>query len=201
MNDRVATRSALIELRDERHSMREGFTFLDEKCLLLAGAMLGELARFERLWTEYGAAQAVAADALRAALARHGLEELTIYPLAPGTAAGPVLRSTQRSTMGVPLVDATCTVELPKVIEPLLRTPEADACAQAHAALLRIATELAATGANLERLRHEYQRSSRRARALDAVLLPEIEHDVDEMALRLEEQEREEAIFMRPRGQ
>ena len=50
MSERVATRSVLLELREERSSMREGFTFLDEKCLLLAGSMLRELTRFESLW-------------------------------------------------------------------------------------------------------------------------------------------------------
>ena len=37
------TRAALLELQDERHAMREGYVFLDEKCLLLAGEMLRQL--------------------------------------------------------------------------------------------------------------------------------------------------------------
>ena len=36
MNDLTPTRSLLIALGDERRTMREGYAFLDEKCLLLA---------------------------------------------------------------------------------------------------------------------------------------------------------------------
>ncbi len=199
MNDRVATRSTLLELRDERHSMREGYTFLDEKCLLLAGAMLRELTRFEALWREYATLQVRAEDTLRAALGRHGLQGLALYPLDPASMGGLALNIRKSSVMGVPLVDVVTDIRLPVVVDPLLRTPEADACARAHADLLRVGTELAAVSGNLERLDHEYRRTSRRARALDGVLLPELEHDIDEMALNLEEQEREEAIMMRPR--
>ncbi|MCL4763568.1 MAG: hypothetical protein KJ018_17630, partial [Burkholderiales bacterium] len=45
MADVTPTRGALLELVDERRAMREGHGFLDEKCLLLAGALLQELAR------------------------------------------------------------------------------------------------------------------------------------------------------------
>lgn len=201
MSDRVATRSTLIELREERYSMREGFTFLDEKCLLLAGAMLRELTRYQALWKEHAACMQLAEEALRAALGRHGLEGLAIYPLAAEPTATPLsINHEHRSIMGVPLLDASCKSTPPAVAAPLLRTPEADACAQAHARLLRNATELAAAGANLERLRHEYRRTSRRARALDGVLLPELDRDVEDMTLALEELEREEAISMRPRA-
>lgn len=200
MSERVATRSVLLELREERASMREGFTFLDEKCLLLAGALLRELTRYQALWCELTELARNAESALSGALGRHGLESLTIYPLA-GAAPEPrfVLYPERRSVMGVPLLDASSRVDLPTVSEPLLRTPEADACAIAHAQLLRKAVELAAVGANLERLQHEYQRTSRRARALDGVLLPELDQDVSEMSLLFEEQEREEAILMRKR--
>lgn len=197
MSERVATRSALLELADERYAMAEGYAFLDEKCLLLAGAMLVELRRYEALWREHARLAQAAEDALRAALGRHGLEGLAAYPLADPSAGSFELRLTRRSIMGVPLVDATAGVRPPTVATPLLRTPEADACAQAHAELLRHAVLLAAAGANLERLQHDYQTSSRRARALDGVLLPEIAGEIAQMTTTLDEQEREDAIYMR----
>lgn len=197
MSERVATRSVLLELREERSSMREGFTFLDEKCLLLAGEMLRELTRYEALWNAHAQLAHQAEEALRAALGRHGLEGLAAYPLAARTADSFELRVTRRSIMGVPLVDATADVRPPAVAAPLLRSPEAADCVQVHAALLQNAVQLAATGANLERLMHDYQMSSRRARALDGVLLPEIGEDIAQMATTLEEQEREDAIYMR----
>ena len=42
--DLTPTRSAALDLRDERRGMQEGYGFLDEKCLLLAGAILMALA-------------------------------------------------------------------------------------------------------------------------------------------------------------
>lgn len=200
MSERVATRSVLLKLREERASMREGFTFLDEKCLLLAGAMLRELTRYEGLSQQLERILEDADDSLRAALGRHGLEGLSSYPLREDADEQRfVLNIEHRSVMGVALLDASCKITPPEVSAPLLRTPEAAACTVAHAQLLGAVTELAAAGANLERLQHEYRRASRRARALDGVLLPELDQDVSEMALLFEEQEREEAILMRPR--
>ena len=56
---------------------------------------------------------------------------------------------------------------------------------------------VAAVAGNLERLSLEYRRAVRRARALQDVLLPEIDRDVYEIETRLEELEQEDAISMR----
>ncbi len=45
MTDITPTRGIALELNDERRAMHEGYVFLDEKCLLLAGEMLRELER------------------------------------------------------------------------------------------------------------------------------------------------------------
>ena len=59
------------------------------------------------------------------------------------------------------------------------------------------AARLAATIANLERLRQGYARSARLARAQEDVLLPEIDETLQEVDSALEEPEREEAIRVR----
>jgi V/A-type H+-transporting ATPase subunit D len=79
-------------------------------------------------------------------------------------------------------------------------SPEAEACRAAFMALVAQAPALAAVIGNLERLRIEYRRAVRRARALNDVLLPELDHDVRDIELRLEELEQEDAIAMRPRA-
>ena len=56
---------------------------------------------------------------------------------------------------------------------------------------------VAAVEGNLERLSLEYRRSVRRARALQDVMLPELDHTIYEIDSRLEELEREDAIWMR----
>ena len=44
--DITPTRSAALDLKDERRAMQEGYTFLDEKCLVLAAEMLGRARRY-----------------------------------------------------------------------------------------------------------------------------------------------------------
>jgi len=61
---------------DERRAMDEGYVFLDEKCLLLAGEMLHELERYSALQRAFLKAWETAAAALQAAVARNGLELL-----------------------------------------------------------------------------------------------------------------------------
>ena len=56
---------------------------------------------------------------------------------------------------------------------------------------------LAASSGNLERLSLEYRRSVRRARALQDVLLPELDRSIADIESRLEELEQEDAIWMR----
>ena len=51
--------------------------------------------------------------------------------------------------------------------------------------------------ANLERLRAEYARTARRARAMEDVLLPEIDGTLSAIDTALEELEREEAVRVR----
>jgi V/A-type H+/Na+-transporting ATPase subunit D len=66
--------------------------------------------------------------------------------------------------------------------------------------LLPIAARLAVLTGNLERLRVEYLRTSRRARALEDVLLPEMDARIDVIDNALEELEREEAVRVRRQG-
>ncbi len=104
VTEATPTRAVALELMDERRAMREGYVFLDEKCLLLAGAIMAELARYQTLARALAAAHDAATDALRAAVGRHGLEGLAVYPAAAqGDARLDVQR---RSVMGVPLQDA-----------------------------------------------------------------------------------------------
>ena len=74
------THSAFLELREERQGMEEGYHFLDEKRLILAATMLGELQRYEVALNEFRSDYAAAVESLKAALARHGLEELQAQP-------------------------------------------------------------------------------------------------------------------------
>ena len=194
MADATPTRSAVLELKDERSAMHEGYVFLDEKCLLLAGEILRELALHARARDALQAAHDSAVAALKAAVARNGLEGLQVYPRAGLDTVR--LRAARRSLMGVALLDAELVGPSDRAAPAVDRSPEADGCRDAFRALLDCAVVLGAHAGNLERLSLEYRRSVRRARALQDVLLPECDRTVVEVETRLEELEQEDAIWM-----
>ncbi|MBK1717879.1 V-type ATP synthase subunit D [Thiocystis violacea] len=195
----VPTQSALLELKEERIGLREGYRFLDEKRLILAAEILAEIADYEREKVLFDADQAKAAEALQAAVVRHGFEGLSLYP--PVQDLDVRIELKPRVVLGVTLHEASLTGEAP--IPPAVSvaaSPEADACRAAFIGLVPRAARLAARVANLERLRVDYARAARRARALEDVLLPETEERINGIETVLEELEREEAIRARLGG-
>jgi len=195
MSEFTPTRSVVLELKDERRAMQEGYVFLDEKCLLLAGEMLRELERHTELERAFAAAWDEAVAALQRAIARHGLEGLEVYPPVDLDAA--TVRRVPRSLMGVALQDAELMADAAPAPPSVERSPEAEACRRAFGALLAQAAPLAAAAGNLTRLEQEYRRAVRRARALQDVLLPELDRTLYDIESRLEELEQEDAIWMR----
>jgi V/A-type H+-transporting ATPase subunit D len=76
-------------------------------------------------------------------------------------------------------------------------SPEAAACAQAFRDLLPLLAGLAASAASATRLAAEYRRTERRARALENVLLPEIERALAAIDEQLSLADQEEAVRIR----
>lgn len=194
MSELTPTRSVVLELRDEQRAMRQGHEFLDEKCLLLAGEIVRELAHYARLEADIVAACEAATRALAAAVLRHGLEGLQVYP--PGDLAGASLARRQRSLMGVRLIEASLATNVAVADPPVDPSPEAERLRLACAAVADRSAALAAVAGNLERLSLEYQRSLRRARAIADVILPEMERVTRDLETRIEELEQEDATFM-----
>jgi V/A-type H+-transporting ATPase subunit D len=196
VTDVTPTRSVVLEMKDERRAMHDGYVFLDEKCLLLAGEILLELGRYATLQAEFAREHDHAFDALQSAVLRHGLEGVQVYP--PHVPAGAQIECTVRSLMGVRLQEAVLVRGPAAPIDPAVdRSAEADACRERFVALVAVATPLAALAGNLERLQHEYRRAVRRARALQDVLLPELDRNIGELETRLEELDQEDAVWMR----
>lgn len=192
------TRAALLELKDEQRAMHEGYVFLDEKCLLLAGEILRELARHAEMQRTLEAAHEAAMAALQAAIARHGLHGLQVQPAA--AQQGARLQREPGALMGVRLQQARWTPADEAAPAAVNDSPEARACRHAFVALAVAAAPMAAVAGNLLRLSQEYRRSVRRARALNDVLLPELGRDIHAVQTRLEELEQEDAILMRRRA-
>ena len=193
--DLTPTRSIVLELADERRAMHEGYVFLDEKCLLLASELLRELRRYAELRRTFAAAWEDALARLQAAVARHGLEGVQLQP--PAELATARVTVTPQTLMGVRLQDAALAGAATPAAPTVDPSPEVETCRQAFARLLARAVPLAAVSGNLERLHHEYRRAVRRARALQDVLLPELDHTIREIDTRLAELEQEDAIWMR----
>jgi V/A-type H+-transporting ATPase subunit D len=197
MAEFTPTRSLAIALQDERRTMREGYAFLDEKCLLLAGEMLREVRLWQQRQRVWRAAWREARAALREAIARHGLSGLQTYPAAVLTL--PVSRR-PHALLGVQMQSAqidTSAASAPPGAPAAQPSPEAQACRRAFVALLPLLVELAALSGDLARLHAEYKRTVRRVRALQDVLLPEIEHTLLEIETSLEELEQDEAAVLR----
>jgi V/A-type H+/Na+-transporting ATPase subunit D len=189
MSDFTPTRSLAIQLADERRTMREGYAFLDEKCLLLAGRMLAELRRWRAATRELAALQSTARAQLAAAIARHGLNGLQVYA---------AVASTERNDLlGVALLDAHLAGEAPAPPPAVHPSPEAEACRRAFQAMIAKMIEMAALSGNLARLHAEYRKTVRRVRALQDVLLPELERTLGEIETSLEELEQDEYGFLR----
>lgn len=195
MSARSATRSEVIALRDERRAMKEGCAFLDEKCLLLAAAMVTELRRVDALEAQLAPLQAHAREALARALARHGLKGLESQPPLPAGERRLAIR--RRSLLGVTLHDASIEGAAGAAMPAANPSPEARECRAAFAALLPLIARRAAMSANLARLQAEYKRTVRRVRALEDVVLPEIERDLEAMEGTLAEFEQDEALWAR----
>ncbi len=195
MSEATPTRSVVLEMKDERHAMHEGYVLLDEKCLVLAGEMLRGLARYDALRSVFLKAFTAAIARLQDAIARHGLHGIQVYP---GGDDGQVrLMRTTRTLMGVTMQEAALVGDASATARAFDPSPEAEECRHAFAAAVSAAAPLAAVTGNLARLFLEYGRSVRRARALQDVLLPELDRDVLELETRLEELEQEDAIWMR----
>lgn len=195
MSSESPTRSRLIALGEERRAMREGYVFLDEKCLLLAAEMTAELKRHDLLCEAFAEAQREARRRLEAALLRHGLDGLAVYP-AP--AAECVEAHVRRSSLlGVALCRAEAELRPTTVPTAVFPSPEAEACRAAFVALAAAAVPLAAARGNLLRLHSEYRRTLRRACAIHDVVLPEIELEFGDVEVQLDEMEREEALWIR----
>jgi len=195
----VPTRSAVLELKAERVVVSEAYNFLDEKRLLLAAELLRQLAEYERLQQEFEQLRQQAVTALLHAVAQHGLQGLSVYPAAVIKAAH--LETETRNFMGVTLTDTRLQlVEDSAAAIAACPSSEANICKEAFRKLLDLSSRIAGVSGNLYRLLVEYRLTERRARALENVILPEIEETLHVMTTHLEELEFEDAVRVRVRG-
>lgn len=204
MQNKPVSRAGLLELRNERRVVEDGHRFLDEKRALLAHAVLERLAGFETGLGAFGDNERRAHDALEQAVGVEGLEALQLR--APLASMERRLGRRTTSFLGITVVeDASLqedTAAREQAGEPRDMPPssEAEACARRFADLVTQALPLATELGNLLRLMREFQRTQRRVRALEKVVLPELHDDERRMEDALEEVEQEDALRVRLSG-
>ncbi len=199
-SEQAPTRAAVLELKAEHVVVGEAYDFLDEKRLLLAAELLQQLTRYQQLLAELEAISAQAHQSLVAAIKRHGLQGLSVYPAATDVFKMEVERG---NLMGVTLLDTQISMSEPETgagAHTLANNPSVEArqCQAVFRELLATSALLAGISGNLYRLFTEYRRTERRARALENVILPDIEKALARMNAYLEETDLEDAIRARP---
>ena len=172
----ATTRVALLELKDEQQLVQEGYRLLDEKRILLAGEIRRQLAQLREQRREFAAAERAARAALESALERHGLDGLAVH--APASFVPEALVVARSRLLGLALLEARLrppVAPLPCGLAADAASAAARACARAFRELLARAVALAACELSLRRLTLEYVRTERRTRAIENILLPEID--------------------------
>lgn len=196
----AATRIAQLELKDEQRLVEEGYELLDEKRIRLVAEIRVQLGYLRRWQAEVRKAQGAARDGLTAALSRHGMDELWLYP--PLTAEESELELARTRLFGLDLLRTQWQPAVARLGErPVNPSPEARNCARSHRSLLGPVVMSAVCSLNLRRLLREYVRTERRARAIENVLLPEIETSlkiIDEQLEILDQEEIARARRHRP---
>jgi V/A-type H+/Na+-transporting ATPase subunit D len=194
----IATRIAQLELKDEQRLVKEGYELLDEKRIRLVAEIRDQLGRLRLRQIEVRKAQETAKSALRAALSRHGIDELSVYPIL--SAVDGELEFARTRLFGLEILEAAWHIAAPHPAQqPVNPSPEARDCARDYRALLEPLVMSAACSLNLRRLMREYVRTERRARAIENVLLPEIERNLKYVDEQLELLDQEEIARVRQR--
>ncbi len=191
MAEIIPTRGAALDLAEEKRFLQTGYEFLDEKRMLLASTLLEELEHLRASRRAYDAAMQTARAALKAAIARHGVDSLALYPTGAGQFSG--LRVTTRNFLGLRLLESPVPDWTPPdPVETVDASEAAETCRAAFGALVPLAARLALCTRNIQRLIREYRATERRSRALENVILPETEAKqawIDEFLTELDQEE------------
>lgn len=192
----LATRVAFLELQDERRLVQEGYELLDEKRMLLATEIMRQLRRHRELKETLAVHEREAREALEAAVDACGFDDLTVHP--KRSLEESLLRTNAQHFLGITLQDAALDAPVQGADPPSPTPfPEARACGWAFRGLVADHAAVAACAGNLRRLVREYTRTERRARALENVVIPEIDVSLRYIEEQLDAVDQEEAVRVR----
>jgi V/A-type H+-transporting ATPase subunit D len=144
----TASRSAFLELQDEKKLVNDGYEFLDEKRILLAAELLRQREAWRRARATFMERWDEAAKLVPVAVGDQGLEGLRVHPR--HTLGGAGLEISERPYVGQVLLEATLDAgsnELSR--DPVRPSRDVRRLADAFRGLLEAAAPLAAVTANL----------------------------------------------------
>jgi V/A-type H+-transporting ATPase subunit D len=194
--EQTPTRATVLALRAEQTVVKEAYDFLDEKRLLLAAELMRQLEHYERLLAEFEKKRQSACKSLIAAIQRHGLQGISVYPAA--SLEGARIETSRRNLMGVTLQETQWPVPASQTVTAASNpSAAAEQCRDMFREIFRLGAVLAGVSGNLHRLSAEYRLTERRARALENIILPDIERALGRMSTYLEELDMEDAIRTR----
>ena len=192
---RTVSRSAFLELREEEKLVNSGYEFLDEKRVQLAAEMLRQREAYREARARFLAACEQASAALVEAASAEGLEALQLLPAMPLGDARTLID--ERKFVGLTLLAARFEADDEQGGNLAASSGVVRDCSHAFREVVSLGVPLAALAASLERLMHEYQRTERRVRALENVILPEIRDELATMEEHVDLNEQEEVIRVR----
>lgn len=196
MTEIIPTRGVALALAEEKRFLEAGYEFLDEKRMLQASALFAELELWRAAHRRFEAALEAAREAMMAAIARHGVDNLQDYPTDPVDIAG--LDFDSRNFLGLLLLLVPdFTWPNPPPVETEDASDAAEACRATFAALVPLAVTVAVHTQNIHRLIREYKATERRSRALENVILPETTANLATVTDALLDSEQEEALRIR----
>jgi V/A-type H+-transporting ATPase subunit D len=136
---------------------------------------------------------------MQAALMHHGLNGLQVYPVRSYEDAE--FKQNTRNFMGVDLIETELIMEniADRTALPANPSAKAESCSRLFCDIIIKSAVLAGVSGNLYRLLAEYRITERRSRALENIILPEIDLALREMSTHLEELDLEDAIRVRLR--
>jgi V/A-type H+-transporting ATPase subunit D len=185
------TRSAALELKREISVIEEGKGFLDKKQQLLARELLAEISNYEGSYARHIVLQRKLQLEFLELVRNYGVDllDLCVEPEDQKVAYN------QRAVFGVNLY-ALKNLAFVENVSDGVSYPLENYVSLGRE-YLHIAAGLAAMEGNILRLRNEYLKTAQRTRALENVVLPELQTRSSAIDSALEEVEREDSILFR----
>lgn len=188
-DDLIPSRAALLQLRDEKDLMQEGHAFLDEKRALVAAEIVNQLKQYVSLQRTLETQWKRARNSLSQSIREHGFEPLGVANAPHEVDAN--LTTQTRSLLGVRLLETQLSEASNTGNTP---ADHLDGSRNSFTDAIKTSVELATCTSNLLRLYDDYEKTERRTRALEDVLIPELGSDIRQLQEQLETLEMEEAV-------